>query len=323
MTSSKTNISAALASAQVAVARLCEDALGRLDSSSGTHAIATHSEIEHRQLNEKSAAFYRSLVPLRTEMIGLLADTYRRYFKLALAHRNETGNKPELWAWVQLQSAVRAALEWLRDWYILACDGQSRRVRHLASIDFAPGQTVTAPIPMFDSDPPADKAWRAPGWLFGVSLVFFGIGLMKTEHVPDEKSEKLSPGHSRLILLGAKRVFLWQLAELLERVRNEEIAAAGAIRAESPPEQKRQPNKRKGWEQREKLYSVIRKILRANSNLQGIAFCAELDRRHALPLWDWVKSSEWREGLTWKEAWRIPKLQRKIRRVRQEAQRKS
>jgi hypothetical protein len=176
---------------------------------------------------------------------------------------------------------------------------------------------------MFDSDLPAQTAWRAPGWLFGVSLVFFGIGVMKPEHVPDDKLEKLSPGHSRLILKGAKRVFLWELAELLERVRNEEVAAAGAIRAESSPEQKRQPNKRKGWEQREKLYSVIRKILGANPDLQGIAFCAELDRRHARPLWDWVKSREWREGLTWKEAWRIPELQRKIRRVRQEAQRKS
>jgi hypothetical protein len=50
-------------------------------------------------------------------------------------------------------------------------------------------------------------------------------------------------------------------------------------------------------------------------------FCAELDSRHALPLSDWVESKEWKPGLTWKEAWTNPKLRRKIRRVRQEAQR--
>jgi hypothetical protein len=49
-------------------------------------------------------------------------------------------------------------------------------------------------------------------------------------------------------------------------------------------------------------------------------FCAELDKRHAQPLLDWMKSGEWREGLTWKEAWAQQKLRSRIRRVRQEAQ---
>jgi hypothetical protein len=64
---------------------------------------------------------------------------------------------------------------------------------------------------------------------------------------------------------------------------------------------------------------VIQKILSTKPSPEGMAFCAELDRRHARPLWDWMKSGEWRDGLTWKEAWNQPQLRRKIRRVRQEA----
>jgi hypothetical protein len=67
----------------------------------------------------------------------------------------------------------------------------------------------------------------------------------------------------------------------------------------------------------------MRKVLRANPELQGMEFCAELDRRHAQPLLDWIQSKEWREGLTWKEAWDKPLLKPKIRRVRQEAQKAS
>ena len=148
--------------------------------------------------------------------------------------------------------------------------------------------------------------------------------MLKTSRVPNRESpERLGPGHSRLLLKGAKRVFLWELQKAVGRVTNEEIAAAGALRTETAHAQARRPNKRKGWEKRLKLYGVIRKILTANPTLQGIDFCADLDRRHAQPLHDWVASGEWRTGLTWKEAWREPELRRKIRRVRQEAQKKS
>jgi hypothetical protein len=82
---------------------------------------------------------------------------------------------------------------------------------------------------------------------------------------------------------------------------------------------KRGPNKRKGWEQREKLYRAIREVLTRNPSLQGMKFCAELDKRHAPPLYDWMKLGQWRDGLTWKEAWNNPDLLPKIRRVRQEA----
>jgi hypothetical protein len=83
--------------------------------------------------------------------------------------------------------------------------------------------------------------------------------------------------------------------------------------------ERRDPNKRKGWQQRLKLYSTIQKVLSKKPSLTGAKFCAELDNRHALPLVDWETSGEWRNGLTWKEAWSNPTLRRRIRRVRQEA----
>jgi hypothetical protein len=83
--------------------------------------------------------------------------------------------------------------------------------------------------------------------------------------------------------------------------------------------QTRRTINREGWEQRLKLYSAIQNVLNRDCSLQGIEFCAQLDTRHAPPLYDWVKKGQWREGLTWKEAWGDPRLRKKIRRVRQEA----
>jgi hypothetical protein len=313
----------ALTSALDAVANLCDEAFRKLDRSSGLHAISAHSEIKRMSIDQKSSTFYQSFLPLRAEMIALLADSYRRYFKLAIAHPNQTGGDPTTWAWIQLRPALHAALEWMFDWYVFACDGESRRMRHIASFQFEPGKTVSTPIPDSVAVFSPVRAWRAPAWMFQVSLVFVGIEVVKTEHVPSrELVERLGPSHSRLILKGAKRVFLHTMGAAIERVRNEEIAAAGAIRTEAAHAPARQPNKRKGWERRLKLYSVIKKVLCASPTLQGMKFCAELDKRHAPPLLDWTESGEWR-GLTWKEAWRIPSLCRKIRRVRQEAQKTS
>jgi len=59
---------------------------------------------------------------------------------------------------------------------------------------------------------------------------------------------------------------------VLNTVSNEEIAAAAATRAESPMEQRRSPNKRKGWQQREKLYDVIRRCLVSILNSKGSIF---------------------------------------------------
>lgn len=106
---------------------------------------------------------------------------------------------------------------------------------------------------------------------------------------------------------------------VVEQVQGPNVVIVQAREPNAVIVQARQRNKRQGWEQRLKLYAAIQNILRANPELQGMEFCAQLDTRHAPPLWDWTKNGEWREGLTWKEAWRIPKLRAKIRRVRQEA----
>jgi hypothetical protein len=74
---SKTN--PALISALEAVANLCADALAKLDHSSGLEAMTAHSEIKQRNIQEKTAAFYRFFLPLRAQMIALLADSYQNH----------------------------------------------------------------------------------------------------------------------------------------------------------------------------------------------------------------------------------------------------
>jgi len=311
-------------SALLAISELWEGHFNNLESVSGRVALTAHAEIEHAPVAQKSARFFRSFSPLRQEMVDLLAETYRRFFKVALAQSIQTGIEADQWAWSLLQPAVRAALEWIREWYILACEGQNQRVRHVGTMDFAPGSTASLSIPITPPPIPPETEWRAPAWLFGISAAYFGIGRLKQQNVPNmDSEERLGEGHTRLLLRGARRVFLWEVGAAIETVRNEEIAAAGALRPEPSAEQRRQPNKRKGWEQREKLYRVIRNVLASKPELQGMGFCGELDKRHAEPLLDWIENEEWRPGLTWKEAWGIPELRRKIRRVRQEAQKKS
>jgi hypothetical protein len=308
MTRASRTQSHVLISAKNAVDALFGNGFAELHSTGATEAIFAHGEIEQALVTSKSSTFYRHFAPLRNGMLALLADAYRRYFKLALAHLSQPGNEPDIWAETQLQPAVWAALEWIRDWYVLACDGP---------VPFVPAQTVSTTEP--PSPPPT--SWRAPSWLFNISLALFGVGMMKPQHVPGTDSEeKLGESHTRLLFKGARRVFLWELGGIIQEVRNEETAAAGAIRVETVSGQKPRTIKREGWQKRLKLYSVIRIILSANPGLQGMKFCTELDKRHAQPLFDWEKSGEWRSGLTWKEAWKNPNLRRKIRRVRQEAQ---
>jgi hypothetical protein len=173
-------------------------------------------------------------------MVALLAETYRKYFKLALAHARTTEDDPESWAWNQLQPAVVAALEWMREWYVLACDGENQSVRHVGSVDFAPGQTVSLSIPT--KVPPRPTSWDAPAWLFGVSTAFFGVGPLKQRNVPSSDSEqRLGQAHTRLLLKGARRVFLWELGAAIDTVQNEETAAAGAIPNEPPVRQAETP----------------------------------------------------------------------------------
>ena len=97
---------------------------------------------------------------------------------------------------------------------------------------------------------PTPKSWCAPSWLFAVGVAFTGIGFLRTENLPQRDSEeKLGVAHTRLLLAGARRLFLWALDAAVERVRNEELAAARAIAAKPVSTEKGKPKARpKGFD---------------------------------------------------------------------------
>lgn len=227
-----------------AIQNLLEGGFSAIDSESGRDALIANTEVEHAEPIRKRAIFFCHFLPLRQRMIALLAETYRKYFKLALAHARTHEDAPEIWAWIQLQPAVGAALVWMREWYILACDGENQSVRQVGSVDFAPGQTVSVSIPT-NVPPLSTSSWRAPAWLFGVSIALFGVGRMKEKNVPSCDSEhRLGDAHTRLLFKGARRVFLWALGAAIETVQNEETAAAGAIHIEPLYREAHIPNDR-------------------------------------------------------------------------------
>ncbi len=248
MTSTNDTTPSRLALAVEAIGNLTAQGLNEIFSSGQLAALAAHSELEVRPVDQRSAAFYRHFVLLRSRMATILAESYRRYFKLALAHPRQSGKEPKQWAWSQLQPAVGATLEWVRDWFMLACDGENQYVRRAGSTAFVPGQTVSVPVPLTVEPFPSLVAWRAPAWLFQVSVALVGIGLLKTKHVPaTDSEEKLSVAHTRLLLKGARRVFLWELNAAIETMWNEETAAAGANPAQATRRNEAgRPNERQG-----------------------------------------------------------------------------
>src|ERR1700693_3350058 len=164
-----------------------------------------------------------------------------------LAHRSKTGDDPDSWAQCQLWPAVLGTVEWMRDWYVLACDGENRWVRHVASLPFVPGGTGSAQIPNTVDPFPPPTCWRAPAWLFQISPLL-GVGPLKTKHVPSMDSvEKLGEAHTRLLLSGARRSLLWELGAVIVKVRNEEIAAGGAVPAETVGRQEEGSNNAEHW----------------------------------------------------------------------------
>lgn len=74
MTTKEAKTHHALSSAMDAADSLCEEAFASLEQLSELHAISAHSELKQRNSQEKSAAFYRSFLPLRAQMIALLAN---------------------------------------------------------------------------------------------------------------------------------------------------------------------------------------------------------------------------------------------------------
>ena len=228
-----------------AIGNLLLHELNKIFYGGGMDGPSAHAVIECVAINQRASAFYQYLLPLRKHLVSLLAGSYRRYFKLALAHPHQAGSDPHKWAWSQLQPAVGVALEWIRDWYILACDGENRYMRHAGTVEAVPGTTASLPISTTAAPYPSPKSWLAPAWLFSISPLV-GIGPLKTDHVPVRDSEqKLSAAHTRLLLKGARRVFLWELGAALETVRNEEIAAAGAIPTEQVSAERRDSKSRR------------------------------------------------------------------------------
>jgi len=160
----------------------------------------------------------------------------------------------------------------------------------------------------------------APDWVLEASRVVDRLAVHLKNALPQplraESYNTNEPAQMRAIESAvATHSTLENLQLLTERVVDQQFHRL--LRRWAPNVNK--PNKRAGRAERLKLYEVMRKILDANRGLQGLNFCRELEKRHAQPLYDWVKRKEWRAGLTWKEAWEIPSLKRKIRRVRQEA----
>ncbi len=305
----------------VAAARLLEQDFWAWQGEGIWAGHRASAEIGNAPDGRKAARFYGAIVPLRRAAVAVLAAAFRRYLKLALAHASLLPGEPAALAQAWLQPAVDAALAELRQWTMLACDGQNECVRPIGTMTAQPGETTSLSIPTSFPAPPPPDAWRAPAWLFSFALpAVTGIGPLKTAHVPaaGPADARLGPAHTRLALRGLRRIFLAELAGALERVRDEELAARAAIPPPQAPPPPRRPNKREGWEQKEKLMALISEILNRDPGIEGEAFCAELDKHHAPPLSAWQESGEW-DGLTFKAAWKRPSLRKKIRRVRQEA----
>jgi hypothetical protein len=303
-----------------ATENLLQQELKQIFADGSKVGLGAHAEIQVAPLTHKTLPFLLNFVPLRKRLVLVLASGYRRYSKLAFAHPRRTGSEPHEWASGQLLDFVNFIQEWICEWYVLACDGENQWVRRTTSAEGVPGQIVSPPIPNTIRRSSSLQSWRAPAWLFQVSPLF-GIEPIKKELIPaTDSEEKLGAEHTKLLLEGARRVFLWDLEAAIKMARNEEVAAAGTIPEHSVNKEVRRIN-RKGRDQREKLHNAIRKILRKNPDLEGIGFCAELDKHHALPLYDWTERGEWQSHFTWKQAWSVPSLRDKIRRVRQEAMR--
>ena len=299
----------------------------QLSNSSTNVALVALAEIQSARAAEKSGIFYRHFLPLRREAVALLAEAYRRCFKLAVANPRESKLDPHKWTLEQLQPAVNLTFEWIRDWYILACDGENQWVRRAGSVPFDPGQTVSISIPASASPSDLPGSWRVPAWLFQISVAFFGFGLIKSKHVPQTDSEeKLGASHTRLLLKGARRVFLSELNAAIETVWNEETAAAGAIRVEAtdhidagrPNKQQRTKRSFKGVEGLGQKHTDLSRYMHNLTEKQQMAFSLKFEYELGLA------QIALRMGLDRKTAYEhIEAAKRKVNQVRSAETRKS
>lgn len=307
-----------------AAARLLNQELAELHHQGTLEAHAAHCQIENAELRWRGRIFYQRLVPWRRQLIAVLARAYGRLLRVALANAARIEGDAHSWALGCTQPTISAVVEEIKEWTRLACDGENRSLQLLGTVEYEAGKAASMD-PIAPPGVSPGKDWRAPAWLFLHYAPASGIGPLKTHHAtPDAGADvRLGAAYTRLTLGGLRRIFLAELRGALERARDEEIAAHAAS-AQPPPSAPppRRPSKRAGWERKERLLALIRDILDRQPGLQGAAFCAELDRHHAPPLSAWEQSGEW-DGLTFKAAWKQPRLRKKIRRVRQEAMRPS
>jgi hypothetical protein len=259
-------------------ANLWREGFGEFTRQSHSQAQFAHTQIESLPINQRAARFYSVLTPLLQALVTIFVATYRRFFKLANANPRECGSDPHDWACYQLQGGMTPVSQWIQDWYALACDGENQYIQRVASIQFVPGDSVSASIPMSSSSSFGAKSWRSPAWLFVVSPLM-GFHPLKSKNLPGvDSDQRLSVAHTRLLLKGMRRVFLWKLKGEIETARNEEIAAAGAVVASVGPEQvsstqrrdeKRQPRGFEGL--RHKLFDLSR-YMDGLTDKQSMAF---------------------------------------------------
>jgi len=116
--------------AMEAIGNLWREGFAEFNSSGIMVALSAHTEIERTPVSQKTGPFYRHFLPLHNDMVTLLTETYRRYFKLALAHPRQTRCDPDKWARGQLQPAADAALEWIDEEELVELTPKSVRVRN-------------------------------------------------------------------------------------------------------------------------------------------------------------------------------------------------
>lgn len=250
--------SSRLSAAVEAMGILWGQRFGEFTQESEGEAHITNAEIERLPISQRNGRFYGRFFPLLEKLAVLFVETYRRYFKLALANPDECGSDSHEWAWNHLRARNGLAIEWIEDWFVLACDGENRYVRRIASIPFVPGKAGTVSIPMEMPTSLQLRSWYAPCWTFLVSPLM-GIVHLRTENMPETDSdERLSAAHNRLLFKGIRNLFLHKLRAEIETARNEEIAAAGAIANPSAASES-SAGKRRSTKPRPKGFEGLRK----------------------------------------------------------------
>ena len=290
----------ALERGAAAASKLLVDDFAAVQSLGTMSAYNAHVEIETLPAPRKSAVLYRGLALWRRDLVRILGEGYRRYVRLTLGHAVTISRDPTEEAWLWLQPAIQAGIAEMRQWIMLACDGENDTVRHIGTVALVPNETVRMSIPTALQPPLLSSTWRVPSWVFWAYTPATGIGPLKMEHVPNPGTEdKLSDAFTKLIFCGARRLFLLELRRASEHVRDEEIAAISAspslIQVSAPRRSGLIFNNRE-----QKILDVI------NAGARGRKYAIALDAAGLRPRRDWREKgcpSTYRDAY-WVQTWR-------------------